>query len=239
MIDAAHVPYRPVSPNRKLALVASLALGVFVGGGGALGWERLFGRVRDPGGLAEASGLSVLGVLSRERSLAAIPRVIAGDPTVPAFEDVKSTAMPVVGHFPTNRSRKGTQRILAAINDLKDRAKFQFILVENHTHEGALRKMAQCDIVIDQLTEYGVYGNVAVEGMLMGKVVLSSVNKAFYDHCPVVPITDDGIEAQLLGVLESHDRWAQIGKAGIEYANAVHDPARVAQKLLEEYARKL
>jgi len=159
--------------------------------------------------------------------------------TVPAFEDVKSTAMPVVGHFPTNRSRKGTDRILAAISDLKDRAKFQFILVEDHTHEGALRKMAQCDIVIDQLTEYGVYGNVAVEGMLMGKVVLSSVNKAFYDHCPVMPITDDGIETQLLGVLESRDQWAQIGKAGIEYANAVHDPARVAQKLLEEYARKL
>ena len=110
VIDAAHVPDRPVSPNRKLALVASLALGVFVGGGGALGWERLFGRVRDPGGLAEASALSVLGVLSQERSLAAIPRVIAGDPTVPAFEEsLRVLAANVV--FEVEKARAGSVAI--------------------------------------------------------------------------------------------------------------------------------
>ena len=103
----------------------------------------------------------------------------------------------------------------------------------------ALTKMAQCDIVIDQLTNYGVYGNVAVEAMLMGKVVLSSVNYAFYDRCPILPITEDNIQSQLLSVLESSDRWPEIGRLGIEYARAVHAPYRVAKRLLDAYEKKL
>ncbi len=159
--------------------------------------------------------------------------------SVPKLDSSRATGPPIVGHFPTNRSRKGTEKILSAVRALGDRANFRFLLVEDETHVAALTKMAQCDIVIDQLTNYGVYGNVAVEGMLMGKVVLSSVNNAFYDRCPVVPITEDNIQSQLLTILESSDRWSQIGRLGIEYASTVHDPYRVAKRLLDEYDKKL
>jgi len=158
--------------------------------------------------------------------------------TVPKLDYSRLGGTPVVGHFPTNPSRKGTEKIVSAVNEVRKRVNFRFLLVADETHDVALRKMAQCDVVIDQLTRYGAYGNVAIEGMLMGKVVLSSVNSAFYDHCPVVPITEETVADRLRAALESPDRWTQIGNDGIEYANTVHDPARVAKKLLDAYARK-
>jgi hypothetical protein len=159
--------------------------------------------------------------------------------TVPQLDRSKPVGTPVVGHFPTNPARKGTDKIVSAIKQLQRGTNFRFLLVADETHDVALRKMAQCDIVIDQLTPYGVYGNVSVEAMLMGKVVVSSVNQDLYDRCPVVPIREDNIEGQLLSVLESPDRWPEIGNAGIEYANAVHHPSRVVKRLLEGYARAL
>ncbi len=159
--------------------------------------------------------------------------------TVPTLDRSKPTRLPIVGHFPTNTSRKGTDKIVTAVNEVKKRVDFQFVLVSGESHNVALQKMAQCDVVIDQLTSYGSYGNVAVEGMLMGKVVLSSVNSSFYDSCPVLSITGETVADRLVSILESPDQWGQIGNAGIRYAKAVHDPVHVAQRLLDAYSSKL
>ena len=87
VIDEAHVPDHSVAPSGRLVLAASLMLGLFVGGAGAVGWERLFGRIRDPYGLAEASALPVLGVVPRQRSLRTAPRIVAGELAMTEFEE--------------------------------------------------------------------------------------------------------------------------------------------------------
>lgn len=59
IIDPAEVPARPVKPMKRLIMLGSLLLGVVLGGGAAIAWDRLRRGVTDTDDIESASGLSV------------------------------------------------------------------------------------------------------------------------------------------------------------------------------------
>jgi len=142
---------------------------------------------------------------------------------------------PVVGHFPSNPEKKGTTTITKKIQEMQKSIDFEYRLVTGVTQQEVLQEMAKCDIVVDQLSPYGVYGMAAVEAMGLGCIVLSSTESRFFDRCPIVSISSDTFEARLAEVLSSPESWRMIGEQGRSYVARVHRPAAVAQVVLDEY----
>ena len=142
-----------------------------------------------------------------------------------------------VGHFPSNPDKKGTRQIVDAIRRLQSRFDFDFHLVSGVSHEKALQQMLGCDIIIDQISPYGVYGMVSVEAMSLGRVVLSSIDDSYYDRCPIIPVTERSFEDRLWEILSSPNRREKLGTEGRSYAERIHDSRRVAALVLEQYER--
>jgi len=142
-----------------------------------------------------------------------------------------------VGHFPSDPRKKGTAYIVETVRRLQTQIDFEFRLITGVPHELALQQMHACDVVIDQVSPFGVYGMVAVEAMSLGRIVLSSIKASYYEGCPIIAVTSENLSDRLLEVLSSPERWAKLGDEARQYVRTVHDPVRAAGLVLEEYEK--
>ncbi|RLI19418.1 hypothetical protein DRO49_00540 [Candidatus Bathyarchaeota archaeon] len=144
-----------------------------------------------------------------------------------------------VVHAPTNRLIKGTKYVIEAVERLKNEGyDFEFILVENKPHDEALKIYEDADIIVDQLTYH--YALVAVEGMAMGKPVLSYVRediKKYYPTLPILNTNPDTIYDNLKLLIENPKLRKELGEKGRKYVEEVHDSKKIAKQLVELYKR--
>lgn len=128
-------------------------------------------------------------------------------------------------HAPSNRSIKGTQYILDAVNQIKTIGyNIDFKILEKTPHDKVLSEMSRSDIVIDWInSDYNIYGVVSIEAMSMGKPVICSINHDYYDECPIIKADENNIKDVLLKVINmSNNDLRKIGLDSIEYFNRVH-----------------
>jgi hypothetical protein len=110
-------------------------------------------------------------------------------------------------HAPTKRYLKGTKYVLEAINKLKGKYNFNFLLIENKPHKEVLKiKEQKCDILIDQLTDFGGfgYGMNSMECLSMGIPSITYINPQydkFLKTHPFINANKDNIEEVLEKVL--------------------------------------
>lgn len=140
----------------------------------------------------------------------------------------------VVAHAPSDRSQKGTDRVLAAIEELRgDGVAIELDLIEGVPREQALERTANADVVVDQLN-IGWYGGYAVEAMSLGRAVLAYVrddepaDNPMGDELPIVRTTADTLAAKLCDLAGDRPRLREIGAAGRAFAEVSHDPRRIA-----------
>ena len=149
-------------------------------------------------------------------------------------------ARPVILHAPSSRRRKGTEHVLAACEGLDA----DLVLVEGLRHDEAFERYRDADIVVDQLSS-GWYGLFAIECMALGKPVVTYLHEegvrrtedAFGTRVPVVSTTPDTLRATLEPLVASASERRRIGEASRAYVERVHDLERVADRLLDLYAR--
>jgi glycosyltransferase involved in cell wall biosynthesis len=147
---------------------------------------------------------------------------------------------PVILHAPSSRRRKGTEHVVAACESLDA----DLVLVEGLHHGEAFERYRDADIVVDQLNS-GWYGLFAIECMALGKPVVTFLHdegvrrteEAFGTRVPVVSTTKDDLRATLEPLVASAAERRRIGEASRTYAESVHDLERVADRLLDLYAR--
>lgn len=153
-----------------------------------------------------------------------------------------------IAHAPTDRAVKSTDRILAAVQLLKDRGyPVALLLIERKSHAETLALKAQyADILVDQLA-LG-YGNNAIEAWGMGIPVVGGVNasKEWRDHMlkrydrPILPFYEANesnlveILAKLVDSAGLRDLWAGFG---VEHVWRFHSEASVTPLLAEVYDR--
>jgi glycosyltransferase involved in cell wall biosynthesis len=142
-------------------------------------------------------------------------------------------------HAPSNRAAKGTEAVLAAVDQVQARGvPLRLDLVEGVRREEALARSAHADIAIDQV-KVGWYGGFAVEAMSLGKPVLCYVkddhpgDNPFGDELPLVRTTAATLRDDLLALIGDPERRARIGAAGRSFVEQHHDPRRVARGVLE------
>lgn len=147
---------------------------------------------------------------------------------------------PLLVHAPSSRSRKGTEHVLAAVDGLDA----DLELVEGLHHDEALERYRTADIVVDQLNA-GWYGLFAIEAMALGKPVVTFLHdeavrrteEAFGTRVPIVSASAETLREALRPLVADAARRRELGAASRAYVERVHDVERVADRLLDLYAR--
>jgi glycosyltransferase involved in cell wall biosynthesis len=147
---------------------------------------------------------------------------------------------PLVVHAPSDRKRKGTEFVIAACEQLP----VELDVVEGVHHEEARERYARADIVVDQLNA-GWHGIFALEAMALGKPVVTylreetvdKAERAYGIRIPIVSATKETLVDALRPLVESPALRREVGAASRAYVERVHDVDRVAERLLDLYAR--
>jgi glycosyltransferase involved in cell wall biosynthesis len=149
-------------------------------------------------------------------------------------------ARPLVVHAPSSRSKKGTEHVIAACAQLP----VDLEIVEGLHHDEARRRYEAADIVVDQL-HAGWYGLFAIEAMALGKPVVGFLHEeavrlteeAYGVEVPIVSAGPETLAERLRPLVESAELRLRVGAASRAYVERVHDVERIADRLLDLYAR--
>jgi len=137
-----------------------------------------------------------------------------------------------IAHPSNHRQIKGTDSLIAAVERLRDRGcDIDLDVIEGVTITESRRRMAQADIIVDQLLMG--YAMTAVEGLAMGKVVVSGFNwveplyqpfyeKSYLDQCPIIMASPDTIEDVLFDLYGDRDSIAIVGAKSRAYYEKFH-----------------
>ncbi|MEA2393142.1 MAG: hypothetical protein QOJ82_1033 [Solirubrobacteraceae bacterium] len=151
-----------------------------------------------------------------------------------------------IAHASNHRGAKGTEFIIDAVERLRDEGEdVELTLIEGMANDEALSVMAQADIYLDQLV--AAYALAALEGMALGKVVISPIEDLpMYDmfrrysylaECPIVPATPESVYDVLRNLLQRRDEWPEIGRSTREYCERRHSLAAAREMWEAIYAR--
>lgn len=142
----------------------------------------------------------------------------------------------VVAHAPTNRLVKGTDDVVAAVEQLRSEGlSVELDLIEGMPNEQALRRFAAADVIVDQLV-LGWYGGLAVECMAMGRPVvchIDEVTNPFGERLPIVRAQAQNLASVLRELAGDPERRRGLGRAGREFAIAEHSPLTIARRCYE------
>ena len=132
-------------------------------------------------------------------------------------------------HAPNHRHIKGTGYLERAVAALRQEGQpVRLEIVERRPNEEIRTAMADCDVVADQfLAGYAMF---ALEGMAMGKPVLSNLDSMPADvrsakamqACPIVDTNPERLREDLQGLIQDDTRRAQLGRAGREFVQQYH-----------------
>ncbi|MFQ5863674.1 MAG: glycosyltransferase [bacterium] len=138
-----------------------------------------------------------------------------------------------IGHAPTNRQAKGSQKIIAAVKDLESVYPVELKLIENLTHKEALREKSRCHIFVDQVGDLG-YGINSLEALAMGIPTCSCLAPGFaekYPNHPFVVIDEKNIKHQLIELIQNKELRQKKGLQGRKWVKQHHDSVKVVQRI--------
>jgi glycosyltransferase involved in cell wall biosynthesis len=145
-----------------------------------------------------------------------------------------------IGHAPTHRGAKGTDLIIKAVENLKEKGfNFEFVLVEGLSNTDAKEKYKTIDVLVDQLFA-GWYGGLAVEVMALGKPVivyireedLKFIPEGMKTNLPFFKTTPDDIELTIKYVLElPRKNLLEVAKKSRYFVERWHDPLEIASRI--------
>jgi hypothetical protein len=150
-----------------------------------------------------------------------------------------------IGHAPTNRLAKGTDRIIAALEELQTEFPLEIVLIEKLPHKEALARKAHCHVFIDQIGEIG-YGVNSIESLMMGIPTAVEIMPDFADflqkQCngephPFYNIRRAALVEDLRAMLQQKEHWQERGKQGNIWAARHHSLQSVVATYLDQCHR--
>jgi glycosyltransferase involved in cell wall biosynthesis len=144
----------------------------------------------------------------------------------------------VVAHTPNHRAFKGTDALIGACERLRQEGvPIRLVLLEGVPNERVREVLSECDVLAEQFING--YGLSAMEGMALGKAVLSNLSDPHYydfmraacglDECPIVSTRPEEIEQTLRELATDPDRCRRLGEAGREFVLRFHSFAAVGE----------
>jgi len=140
-------------------------------------------------------------------------------------------------HSPTNRGFKKTDLFLKIIEKLKKDFNIDLILLEGLSNSECMKRKSVAHVAFDQIS-VGAFGLTAVESMAAGQAVLCSISNfvesVFPDH-PVIPVTENTLEAELRLLLSDKARILDVGIKGREWVLKHCDPIKAVKQWIYLY----
>ena len=150
-----------------------------------------------------------------------------------------------IAHPSNHRRIKGTDQLVEAVERLRARGlPVELDVIEGVDLEASRARLADADIVFDQL--HMGYAMTAIEGMAMGRPVLSGINagptyapfhaNSYLGEAPIVAVTPETLEAELERLVSDADLRKRLGRAGRDYVARRHSDAATVELFREIYA---
>lgn len=153
----------------------------------------------------------------------------------PEYPDMQINK-PIIVHAPSKRSTKGTDRILKELE--KVNGEFELILVEGKAQQEAFEFYKKADIIIDQISG-GTYGVFAIEGMALGKPVVTYIDdemiQSFPETMPIISCNFNDFRKTVENLIVNPKMRHDLGVAGRKYVERYHDNKKVTKYLAEIY----
>lgn len=145
----------------------------------------------------------------------------------------------VIGHAPTNRAAKGSDIIIEVVNHLVSEIGGRLLLIENMSHQEALKAKAECDIFIDQIGDLG-YGINSLESLAMGIPTCSCLVEGFAEQYPDHPfseVTAENLFERLQELCLNFELRRKYAERSREWVERVHD-GRESVRLIYVYLQE-
>ena len=165
--------------------------------------------------------------------------VKAFSPQFPAPENSK----PLIVHSPSAKITKGSNFIIAAVEELKKNFDFEFVLLHDMKREDVLKIIRKADIFLDQII-IGGYGMAAMEAMAYGKPVMCYLLPQVFEsglpqECPIVNTNPDNLKEQLIKLITDAQLRQSTGMMSRAYVEKYHDAEKISDQLLKIYTQAL
>ena len=161
-----------------------------------------------------------------------------------AFRIREAQSRPVrIGHAPTNRAAKGSDVILAVLQQLQTERDIEIVLIEHLPYRKAIARKDTCDIFIDQIGDLG-YGINALEALALGiptcTGLVPAFRRAYPDH-PFVEVDRRNLKDALLALIDDAARRRRLAEQGRRWLESHHDSRAIVQRIhraLEERSQE-
>jgi len=147
-----------------------------------------------------------------------------------------------IGHSPTRRTAKGTEDILKTVEKLKNKVKFEFLLIEGVSHMRCMELKATCDVGIDQIGNYAgtAYGRSGLEFLALGIPTVTEIPDKYEQLLPGHPFiktTKESLYDVLYEVLTNASLRKEKKEQGLSWVKDFPNPKRIMEKIYKEYHR--
>jgi hypothetical protein len=145
---------------------------------------------------------------------------------------------PLLVHAPSDKARKGTEAVLAAVATLRKTHSFDFKLIHQMPRDKALETVAAADLFLDQFT-IGAEGLAALEAMALGKPVVCFIKESLRSRYPagfpIVVADQDTLAETIAPLVQNARRRNELGVQSRKYVEEYHDARKLAAELFEIY----
>ena len=143
-------------------------------------------------------------------------------------------------HSPTNRSMKGTEFIIPIMEKVRRIRNVEFILVENMSHEEAIRIKQTCDLAIEQVGNLGGtgYGRNSLETLAMGIPTITEMTPdytAWLPENPFVLATRESLYDSLVQLIDDAKLRNDLKLRGRRWVEKYHSYLAVHERLMSLY----
>ena len=158
----------------------------------------------------------------------------------PAYPDPEGWAPIKVVHAANHRAFKGTDFLVGAVEELQREGwAIELVLVEKMPNELALAHYRSADIIFDQCL-IGFHGYFALEGMALGKPVMSFVRHPEEyllapEECPIVNTSLQTLKRDLTDLCRDRRQLRSLGIRGRQYIEKYYTIEAVSRRMADAY----
>ena len=140
-------------------------------------------------------------------------------------------------HAPSDPTIKGTKHIIDALKPFIEKGDIVLSLVQNLSHEEAVKIYRNADIAVDQLL-IGWYGVFAQEMMALGKPVICYIDRDLRRYQSALPVINAdlwSLPSVIEKVIANAKLRRTVGLEGRRFVERVHSSRIVAEQLIKLY----
>ncbi len=149
--------------------------------------------------------------------------------------------LPRIAHYPYYKNYEASDQYSKVLSRLHNEGKCEVVNILNQTHFDALRMVATSDIIIGKIMpEIGWFGKFELEGMALGKSVITYISEELYDKYkpPVYRTTASSFEKDLKALLDDGPIRERLSKDGTEYIRRNHSLELVSEIVMACYQQE-